>query len=119
MENLMTPGLTIMSDNRPTKVKIGELTYSVVWEGDAWFRTVNANAQWDGLSQIIHVWENVHPDKLACVFAHEIGHALAFHHSVNSDNLMTEERAADIASYGMVMVWRDNPDAFKWWSSLL
>ncbi len=103
---------------RPTRVKVGPLWYSVHWRDLAWSRAAECAGQCDNSLQTISIYEDQRPEKIACAFAHEVAHALLFvgNHGTST---ITEEEAADTASYGMVQFWQDNPEAFRWWIELV
>lgn len=105
--------------NRPDKVRVGAAEIEVIWEDNAWFRSANATAQFDPIKQTIRVYDEGCPGVIACRFAHEIAHAIIWYHEFAADGSLTEERAADLASYGMADFWKSNPEVFKWWCGLL
>jgi hypothetical protein len=103
--------------NRPTKLKVGPLDYTLIWESVDW--EVGAQRFGECSPNIceIRITERCSGYRLACIFAHEVAHALA-----SMDGCYEQadaEEIADVASYSMVAFWRDNPDAFDWWISLV
>jgi len=59
------------------------------------------------------------PDRLACQFLHEVFHALVWYFETTKNDQMPEEAAANAASYGLTMFWRDNPEALDWYLELI
>lgn len=103
--------------DRPSKVKIGTLDYTIEWKSAEWEMEEKAFGQCTTDRETIRISERLTGYRLASVFSHEVAHALAYH--FNCYDKVDPEQACDIASYGMVMFWRDNPDAFIWWIDLI
>jgi len=103
--------------NRPDRVKIGPLVYTIEWKGQDWEDTNRLLGQCVPSFQVIRLSERLQPDRMACVFIHEIYHALADH--MQCFNKITPEQSASVAGDGMTMFWIDNPDAFDWYSGLI
>jgi len=104
---------------RPTQIRIGATKYQIRWENDEWSRSANTTAQIDYTCAIIRVSSRpeIRGARLAALFLHEVVHGLVEHTGLHDD--LTEERACDMASYGVVDVWLDNPDVFNWWAGLI
>jgi hypothetical protein len=107
---------------RPTRVKAGAVWYEVVWGDEAFYRTADQSpGQCDFRLQRITVMDGLTPERTACVFAHEVVHAVM--HSEcwrdSQKDSYTEENVCDIAGYSMVRFWQDNPQVFDWWIGLV
>jgi hypothetical protein len=102
---------------RPDKVKVGPLDYKVVWEPVDWEIGQNLFGQCEPDTCRIHISSRCSGYRLACIFAHEVAHALAADDGCY--NKADGEQVANIASYSMVQFWRDNPDVFDWWIGLI
>jgi len=101
---------------RPVSVKIGPYTYEIREIDDAQRRFgYDGHLNHDAL--IIHFHDHSDPVYTAEVFIHEILHAI--HHHFCMKDSTPEEMFAENTALGLVMVWKDNPDVFKWWTSLL
>lgn len=100
-------------------IRIGASDFRVLWEDGAWYRSANAAAQFDGVCETIRVCKEGCPMTIACRFLHEVAHGLIFFHEMAKNETLTEEQAANVASYEMMDFWRSNPEVFKWWSGLL
>jgi hypothetical protein len=98
-------------------VKVGALDYKIEWVGDEWEWSHGKWAECVTDWQIIRITSRMGAHRTACTFAHEVYHALSA--TYRCFNKVQPEQAADIASYGMVQFWRDNPEAFEWWSALV
>jgi hypothetical protein len=98
-------------------MRIGALDYVVLWEPVDWEIGQRLFGQCVPDSCEIHISERCVGHRLACVFAHEVAHAMAAWEGCY-DKADCEE-IAYLASYSMVMFWRDNPEAFDWWISLV
>jgi hypothetical protein len=103
--------------NRPTKIKVYGLDYDVIWEPVDWEIGQRLFGQCEPDTLKIHISERCAGYRLACVFAHEVAHALAAW--VGCYEHAEGEQLANLASYDMVAFWRDNPETFSWWVSLV
>jgi hypothetical protein len=104
----------------PSKLKIGPLTYTFKWGDEAWIRATGHMGQCDNDLQVITIHENLRLDQTACTFLHEVAHAVMYAGCwINGEDTYKEENCCDIASYGLVQVWRDNPEAFAWLQGLI
>jgi hypothetical protein len=99
------------------KVKVYGLDYDVVWEPLEWEIGQHLFGQCEPDVCKIHISERCEGYRLACVFAHEVCHALAAW--VGCYTEADCEQVANIGSYDTVAFWRDNPEAFEWWISLI
>lgn len=100
---------------RPTSVKIGPLTYPVVWEGVLWRHETGLIGQHNPNDQCIRIAETLRTDHAACILAHEVMHALASLRG--NDN--PEETMCDVGAYDMAVFWQANPEAFSWYCQCL
>lgn len=105
--------------NKPTSIKIGHLDYAIAWVDDKWVLENDRTGEVSFIKQEIRVAETLCNAKKADTFQHEIIHALFHHYERNIETPIERERAAEIIAAGLVMIWRDNPDVFAWWSGLL
>jgi len=103
----------------PNKLKIGHLDYDIKWVGDDWIAESNRTGEINYVKQEIKIAETLKPEKLADTFLHEIIHAIITHFSRISTTPIARELISEYCAAGLVMVWRDNPAAFEWWSSLI
>jgi hypothetical protein len=113
MSNNLTRGLPT------TKLRVGPLDYEVRWVDANWRASANCVACCDNETQIITLYEGLTPSQLPCSFVHEVGHALLYAARFTQEPDITEEVACNLAGYMITGFWRDNPEVFKWWSSLL
>jgi hypothetical protein len=105
--------------NRPTSVKIGHLDYAIEWVGAEWAVGHNRKGEINYVEEVIRVVETLSPYSMADTFLHEIVHALTEHYDAASDDPISRENLSHWMGAGLVMVFRDNPEAFAWWSSLI
>jgi hypothetical protein len=103
---------------RPTKLKIGSFDYTVEWMDRNWSDQENAFGACHRDTCSIKIAEHATPHRIAGTFVHEVFHALQ-EHFMGPKGEIDIEQASHIAGDGLVMFWRDNPEAFEWWSSLL
>jgi hypothetical protein len=105
---------------RPDRVRVGPLTYRIVWESRAWCEQVNTVGMHMIPEQEIHIWADMPVDRLPCCFLHEVMHGILWLRADQRNCTSYEEESAiNGASYDIVMFWRDNPDAFEWWIALV
>jgi hypothetical protein len=108
--------------NRPDKIRVGPIEYDIEWYGEADKRALNyAIGQFDGHMGIIRIAECLKPKHMACVFVHEVVHAVHWwiHSTTDDDQNVSEETSCNAAGYGLTDVWLDNPEVFAWWCSLV
>ncbi len=102
---------------RPTRVKVGPLWYSVEWKDELWEAQENAFGACDRCKQAIKMALSLRPDRMACTFMHEVLHALIVSNGEHSTD-RNDEQIADLG-YKIIQFWQDNPEAFEWWSGLI
>lgn len=107
---------------RPTSIRIGALTYIIEW----WDRKdsdLNKRfAEVDLNNSVIRIAQCYNPDRIAGAFVHEIMHALAYHFGeITEDGALKfdEEHLSNYGGYGLLMVWRDNPEVFDWYVQMV
>lgn len=108
--------------NRPTSVRVGPIEYDIIWFDEAEKRAINyAIGQFDGHLGIIRIADCLKPKQLACVFVHEVLHAIHWwmHSTTDDEQSVSEETSCNAAGYGLTDVWLDNPEVFEWWRGLL
>ena len=103
---------------RPERVKVGALWFEVIWKDEVWALTTGRAGETSFTDQELRIDADLKPDRLVCVFAHEVFHAVAWVMKSAHDS-MPEEDAADAAGYGMTGFWQDNPGALEWWVELV
>lgn len=101
---------------RPKTVKILNLDYVVDWRDDDWREQTESHGQHCYTRQTIRI-QKASPQIEADVFLHEVLHAITDAMSL-SDGASEEEFVSRTAT-GLATVWRDNPEAFKWWGKQL
>ncbi|MFA5376436.1 MAG: hypothetical protein WC455_11890 [Dehalococcoidia bacterium] len=99
------------------KVKIFADDYNVIWENADWEIGQKLFGQCVPDTCEIHITTRISGYKLACVFLHEVAHALAAWDGCYSS--ADGEQVANLASYDMVNFWRDNPEVFDWWIGIV
>ena len=104
---------------RPTVVKIGHLDYAVKWMNSDWALKTERNGEISYIEEEIRILDGMSPQSTACTFLHEIIHGLTSHYDRTGTEPIERETVSEWIGAGLVMFWRDNPDAFAWWSSLL
>jgi hypothetical protein len=108
--------------NRPTKVKVGALDYEIRWHDKDWHDSTNCRGEIVFPQQRINLADDLPPQELASTFLHEVIHAILQHYDRAGDNRdipISRENVCEYCSYGIQMVWRDNPEAFEWWQGLI
>ena len=103
---------------RPTTIRIGSLCYTFEWTDGNWTASTERYGECDYIPQIIRINGQLRPDRLATNVVHEIIHAMLEHSPHGHDNWSNEEIAKHLG-YMLAGVWRDNPEVFDWWRSLL
>ena len=103
--------------DKPTRIKIGHLDYTIEWMDRDWSDQVGAFGTCHRDTNSIKIYESSANERIAETFIHEVYHALQDVFMCTKE--IDTEQAAGIAGRGLVMVWRDNADVFKWWSSLI
>jgi hypothetical protein len=100
---------------KPTKLKVLGFTYDILYVhrddsgGDklGWCDFANLH---------IYVTEGQPKDALANTFLHEVIHSVNYSMGIESGD---EENLTNRLANGLCAVWKENPDAMRWWSSLL
>jgi hypothetical protein len=104
---------------RPTRLKIGPLRYTVEWRDKEWEDSHNAYGATNNDYQIIRLSTACHPDRQAETFLHEVTHALWSLFQMKQSESIDNEQCAYMSGLGWLMFWRDNPEALQWWIQLL
>jgi uncharacterized protein YjaZ len=102
---------------RPETVRVGPVNYSVVWQDNHWSKLTDQAGRCIPRENRIEINGELPTDQVACTFTHEVFHALEWHYKRWDD--VDSEVGACLCGEGMVMFWRDNPEVFKWWQSLI
>ena len=98
----------------PKRVRILNLTWDVEFVNN----DISDALGWcDYDNQTITLYTKQSTESLADTFQHEILHALFYAMSIDSKT--DEEKVVSKISTGLNSVWSQNPQAFKWYSSLL
>ena len=105
---------------RPDKILVLSNWFEIHWLDQAAsdatksFGTCNTN------TQVITISCGMKPTLIADTFLHELIHALCWQMDIphNLDGI-TEENICRRISTGLTAVWVSNPEAFRWWASLL
>ena len=98
----------------PCHIQILNLT----WEVKFIDNDVSDSLGWcDYDSQTITLHSKQTEESLCDTFLHELLHALFYQMAI--DQTITEEKMVSKVSTGICAIWKNNPKAFKWWSSLL
>ena len=99
----------------PSELNIVGLTYEVKW---ATMEEVGDDKLgWcDFTGLVITICENQPKSALANTFLHEVIHAVNYSMGIKS---MDEENLTNRLASGLCAVWRENPMAFKWWTTLI
>ena len=100
---------------RPSQLNILGMDYKVKWtETD---ESGGDKLGWcDFAALTIYVAEDQPKPALANTFLHEVIHAVNYGMGINSAD---EENLTNRITNGICAAWRENPEAFKWWASLL
>jgi hypothetical protein len=104
---------------RPTSIRIGALTYTIEWWDRKDEKITERFAEIDYVDSVIRVSYYRPADRVVASLIHEVMHALAYHYRVTvpdgGDLAFNSEDLADYGGYGLLMVWRDNPEVFDWY----
>ena len=100
---------------KPSELNIVGLTYEVKW---ATMEEVGDDKLgWcDFTGLVITICENQPKSALANTFLHEVIHAINYSMGIKT---MDEENLTNRLASGLCAVWRENPIAFKWWTTLM
>jgi len=97
---------------RPSKIKVLDIDYAIVWVDDTWSSQTGSSGQQSYARQEITV-QKAAPQIEANTLLHEILHAVADGMSLTDDS--SEEEFVSRLATGMCAVWRDNPKVWAWW----
>jgi hypothetical protein len=100
----------------PTKLRVLNLTYQIKYVGDTEGVAANADGWCDASNLTIVLCKSLPKESMADTFLHECLHAIG--HSMDI-NWRKEEVVARRVATGLCTLWKQNPAAFRWWSSLL
>lgn len=103
---------------KPTKIRIGALDYKIIYEPDDWEPRNRLFGQIEPDYQIIHISDRIEGSRLICVFMHEVAHGFAALREIY-DGCKGGEEIANLASYDLVMFFKDNPNVFDWYIKLV
>jgi hypothetical protein len=104
--------------NKPEKIKICNVDYAVVWTDGDWSVKTGFRGAIDYHEQIIRILPTLPPQMMAETMMHEITHGLIQFFQPGDEDVK-QERLSEIIGAGLPMVWRDNPEAFAWWTELI
>jgi hypothetical protein len=104
--------------DKPTSIKIGALDYAIEWQDGNWMAASERFGECSFTQQVIRINGTMPAHRVATTFLHEVTHAVLAHFGVH-DEKQDDEDIATMIGTGLTMVWRDNPDVLKWWSSLI
>lgn len=100
---------------KPSSLNIVGLTYDVKWQ--AMDDIGGDKLGWcDFTSLTIYVADNQPRSAMCNTFLHEVIHAINYGMGITSGK---EEQLTNRLANGLCAVWKDNPDAFKWWANLI
>jgi len=98
----------------PRRVRILNLTWKVKFVDN----DIGDSLGWcDYESQTITLYAQQTKESLCDTFLHELLHALFYAMAI--DQSTDEEKLVASTSTGLCAVWKQNPEAFKWWASML
>ena len=100
---------------KPSELNIVGLTYEVKW---ATMEEVGDDKLgWcDFTSLTIYIADNQPRSAMCNTFLHEVIHAINYGMGISSGK---EEQLTNRLANGLCAVWKDNPEAFKWWANLI
>lgn len=106
--------------DKPSKIKVGPFDYTVEFVDAEWVTEHDLQGRIDYRKRIISIYANRPDIELADTFLHEVMHALLHHYNrIHLEEPMRNEDIAEWLSSGLVMVWRDNPDALAWCGGMI
>ena len=102
--------------SRPKSVRILNLTYKIKDVDETERIAAEADGWCDFTTQTIALCTNLTDQAMADTFLHECIHAVGYAMGVEWKR---EEIVAHRVATGLCMMWKDNPNVFKWWANLL
>lgn len=106
--------------DRPTRIKVGQADYAIEYVDAEWVNDNDLQGRIDYRKRVISIYEKRPAVEIAETFMHEVVHALLHHYNrIHLDEPIGNEDVSEWLGAGLVMVWRDNPEAFAWWSELI
>jgi hypothetical protein len=107
--------------DRPTKLRVGAFDYSIDWKDGNWTASTGNYGECDFTPLAIRVNGALPSERLRATFVHEVTHAgwdaLGYAHA--DDSTVGYEAVCIFSGNFWPMFWRDNPEALKWWLSLI
>ncbi len=102
---------------RPRRLKVLNLTFTVLFLNDAHMAGTGAVGFCDPETQTIGIFSSQPNDSMQDTFLHEVFHSIA--HLMGLRETDEEENFVRRLATGLCTVWNHNPTAFKWWSGLV
>lgn len=102
---------------RPTKIDIFNCRWEIRWVDQASDTATEAWGMCIYDQQVILMSTRMKPNFEADTFLHEVLHAVC--KAMGMGERFSEEDAAKKLSSGLCLVWKQNPEVFKWWTQLV
>lgn len=105
--------------DRPTKLRVGAMTYGIKWDSPGVADTLFGECCFQ--KNMLSIDPDVAPSRMASTFIHEVAHAGwdAMGYGNDKESTYNHEAVATFNGLFWPMFWRDNPEALKWWLSLI
>lgn len=101
----------------PKTVRVGCFSYAVTVIEEEGAEIAGIAGAMHSLRQRIRIRAGMTPHQVANTFIHEVLHAIHYVYGLSDDS--DEETFTELTANGMCAFWQDNPEACKWWQSLL
>jgi|TARA_R110001592_G_scaffold193163_2_gene440256 hypothetical protein len=101
---------------KPTKVQVFNLEYSIRWVDNAIQIGSEAHGWCDFENQLIVINGDNSPQIVAETWLHEVLHALLLALDIVDTSSVDHEQIVSRTATGLCTIWKQNPDAFKWWT---
>lgn len=101
---------------KPTKVQVFNLEYSIRWVDNAIQIGSEAHGWCDFENQLIVINGDNSPQIVAETWLHEVLHALLLALDIVDTSNADHEQIVSRTATGLCTIWKQNPDAFKWWT---
>jgi len=111
----------VKPEGAPDTVRVGVMDYKIDWVDSTWSFGADRYGECCYTELIIRLNGQLSAQLLAQGFIHEIQHAGwdAMGYARDSEPRFKSEDVAVFAGDFWPMFWRNNPEALKWWLSLL
>ncbi|MAT10398.1 MAG: hypothetical protein CMM02_05245 [Rhodopirellula sp.] len=108
-----------MNIPKPKRIRVLNLSWKIEFVNEAISQASNSLGWCDYERQTISLFEGQPDQQMADTFLHEVLHSIFYGMGIDVTKDLDEEDLVQKISTGLCTVWAANPNAFRWFQSLL